>query len=43
MESKLNKEIREVLELFDIEIGEVKGDFNIVGHLVNAARKNGAE
>lgn len=43
MESKLNKELREVLELFGVEVGEVKGEWNIIGHLVNVAKNNGAK
>lgn len=43
MESKLNEDIREVLEMFDIDVKKVMGKWNIIGHLVNAAKKNGAK
>lgn len=43
MESKLNRDIREVLELFGIDTTKVIDKWSIVGHLVNAAKKNGAE
>lgn len=43
MESKLNKDIREVLELFGIDTTKVIGDWSVIGHLVNAAKKNGAK
>jgi hypothetical protein len=42
MESKLNEDIREVLEMFDIDVGKVIGRWNIIWHLVNAANKNRA-
>jgi len=35
MESELNRKIKEVLELFDIDTSKVIGKWNIVGHLKN--------
>lgn len=43
MESKLNADIREVLEKFGVDTTKVIGEWNIIGHLVNAAKKNGAK
>lgn len=43
MESQLNKDIREALKLFGIDTSKVIGQWNIIGHLVNAAKKNGAK
>lgn len=43
MESKLNKDIREVLEKFGVDTSKVIDKWNIVGHLVSAAKKNGAK
>ena len=37
MESETNKEIREVLEMFGISTSEVKGEWNLIGHLKNVA------
>jgi len=39
MESEINKEIREVLELFNVEVGVVKGEWNLIGHLKNIIDK----
>lgn len=40
MESETNKEIREVLELFGITKSDVKGKWNIIGHLANVCEKH---
>lgn len=43
MESQLNKDIREVLEMFGVDTSKVIGEWSIIGHLVNAAKKSGAK
>lgn len=35
MESEKNKRIREILEMFGVEIKKVIGSWNILGHLSN--------
>lgn len=37
MESQTNKEIREILEMFGVEVSKVIKGWNIIGHLKNAA------
>ncbi len=42
MESEDNRRIREVLEMFGVEVGKVIGEWNLIGHLksvVDIARK----
>lgn len=36
MESNLHRAIREVLEMYGVDTSEVKGEWNIIGHLHNA-------
>jgi len=42
MESQTNQEIREVLEMYGIDVKSlgVKGDWNLIGHLVNVCKNH---
>lgn len=35
MESEINRKIREVLEMFEVDTTKVIGQWNIIGHLKN--------